>query len=59
MTGIATNQEFDPALHPIGHSLAIELLRTDPSLYRGDTSTTLSPVPATTESFDWFEADAA
>lgn len=59
MTGIATFPEFDPALHPIGHALAIESLRTDPSLYHGDTSTTLSPVPATTESFDWFEADAA
>ena len=59
MTGISTNPEFDPALHSIGHALAIELLRADPSLSRGDASTTLGPVPARTESFDWFEADAA
>ena len=59
MTGIATNPEFDPALHPIGHALAIESLRTDPSLDRGNTSTILSPAPATAESFDWFEAYAA
>ena len=58
MTGIATFPEFDPTIHPIGHALAIELLRTDPSLDRGDTSTILSPAPAA-ESFDWFEADAA
>ena len=59
MTGIATFPEFDPTIHPIGHALAIELLRTDPSLDRGDTSTILSPAPAAAESFDWFEADAA
>jgi hypothetical protein len=59
MTGIATFPEFDPTIHPIGHALAIELLRTDPSLDRRDTSTILSPAPATAESFDWFEACAA
>ena len=59
MTGIATFPEFDPTIHPIGHALAIELLRTDPSLDRGNTSTILSPTPATAESFDWFEACAA
>ena len=53
MTGIATSPEFDPPIHPIGHALAIELLRTDPSPDRGD------PAPATAESFDWFEACAA
>ena len=59
MTGIATFPEFDPTIHPIGHALAIELLRTDPSLDRGNTPTILSPPPATAESVDWFEADAA
>jgi hypothetical protein len=58
MTGIATFPEFDPTLHPIGHALANELLRTDPSLDRGDTPTILR-TPATAESFDWFEAYAA
>ena len=59
MTGIATFPEFDPTIHPIGHALAIELLRTDPSPNRRDTSTILSPTPATAESFDWFEAYVA
>ena len=58
MTGIATFPEFDPTIHPIGHALAIELLRTDPSPDRWS-PTTLSPTPATAESFDWFEAYAA
>ena len=59
MTGITTSPEFDPTIHPIGNALAIELLRADPSLDRGDTSTILSPAPATAESFDWIETNAA
>jgi hypothetical protein len=59
MTELVTFAEFDPTLHPIGHALSVELLHIDPSLDRGETSTTFSPAPGTAESFDWFEAYAA
>ena len=59
MTELVTFAEFDPTLHPIGHALSVELLHIDPSLDRGETSKTFSPAPATAESFDWFEANAA
>jgi hypothetical protein len=51
--------EFGPTFHSIGHALAVELLRTNPSLECGDTSITGSPAAATAESFDWIETYAA
>jgi hypothetical protein len=59
MTGLVAFPEFDPALHPIGHALCIELLPTDPSRDCREMPTPFSSAPATAKSFDWFEANAA
>ena len=53
MTSIAF-PEYDSTFHTI----AVELLRTNPSLECGDTSITVSPASATAESFDWIETYA-
>ena len=58
MTSIAF-PEYDSTFHPIGHALAVELLRTNPSLECGDTSITVGPAAASVESFDWIETYAA
>ena len=54
MTSIAF-PEYDSTFHPI----AVELLRTNPSLECGDTLITVGPAAASVESFDWIETYAA